>query len=158
MRARKPSAFAGEAQTKIKEWCRWEQPFTADELRFKRLSVVVDGLFDAVADDLAKSRELSNDGIVLWPDVEIKGATGKDFVDKRHQVLVTRGEAHLGDTVPYRRLKAAMDAWCALWLWPLDKADLLPDRRKFLMDLRMILEGGFLDSEALPEPASAETS
>lgn len=48
-----------------------------------------------------------------------------------------------GQRCGYKRLKTAMDAWCALWLWPLDKADLLPDRREFLEGMRLILDGGF---------------
>ena len=42
---------------------------------------------------------------------------------------------------PYARLKAAMDYWCALWFWPIDKADLLPSRSEFLFDMSLILEG-----------------
>ena len=43
---------------------------------------------------------------------------------------------------PYARLKAAMDYWCALWFWPIDKADLFPSRQEFFMELSLILEGG----------------
>ncbi len=43
---------------------------------------------------------------------------------------------------PYARLKAAMDYWCALWFWPIDKASMLPTRQEFFMDLSLILEGG----------------
>lgn len=43
---------------------------------------------------------------------------------------------------PYARLKAAMDYWCALWFWPIDQADLLPNRQQFFMELSLILEGG----------------
>lgn len=43
---------------------------------------------------------------------------------------------------PYARLKAAMDYWCALWFWPIDKADLFPTRQEFFMELSLILEGG----------------
>ena len=42
---------------------------------------------------------------------------------------------------PYARLKFAMDYWCALWFWPIDKADLLPSRSEFLFDMSLILEG-----------------
>lgn len=42
---------------------------------------------------------------------------------------------------PYARLKAAMDYWCALWFWPIDKAELLPSRQEFFMELSLILEG-----------------
>ncbi|MCB0293494.1 MAG: hypothetical protein KDH97_24795, partial [Calditrichaeota bacterium] len=34
-----------------------------------------------------------------------------------------------------------MDYWCALWFWPLEKADLLPSRDEFLLEVKLILEG-----------------
>ena len=43
---------------------------------------------------------------------------------------------------PYARLKFAMDYWCALWFWPIEKADLLPNRETFIFDMSLILEGG----------------
>ena len=49
---------------------------------------------------------------------------------------------------PYRRLKLAMDYWCALWFWPMEKADLLPDREEFLTDLSLLLEFGMLQQLA----------
>ena len=42
---------------------------------------------------------------------------------------------------PYARLKFAMDYWCSLWFWPIDKADLLPKRSEFFFDMSLILEG-----------------
>lgn len=45
---------------------------------------------------------------------------------------------------PYARLKFAMDYWCALWFWPIDKADMLPSRSEFLFDMSLILEGGIV--------------
>ncbi|MDR2387835.1 MAG: N-6 DNA methylase, partial [Deltaproteobacteria bacterium] len=44
-------------------------------------------------------------------------------------------------TSPYARLKMAMDYWCALWFWPIEKAPLLPTRDEFLVDLSLILQG-----------------
>ena len=34
-----------------------------------------------------------------------------------------------------------MDYWCALWFWPIDKAELLPTRSEFIADMYLILEG-----------------
>lgn len=48
---------------------------------------------------------------------------------------------HMNNAGPYARLKAAMDYWCALWFWPIDKADLLPTRQIFFMEMYMILQG-----------------
>jgi hypothetical protein len=49
-----------------------------------------------------------------------------------------------------------MDAWCALWLWPLDKADMLPNRAEFLQGMAMILEGGFTPDGSLAAPSMDE--
>jgi hypothetical protein len=48
---------------------------------------------------------------------------------------------HMKNAGPYARLKFAMDYWCALWFWPIEKADQLPTRSEFLFDMSMILEG-----------------
>lgn len=48
---------------------------------------------------------------------------------------------HMKNAGPYARLRFAMDYWCALWFWPIDKADLLPDRETFLTEMGFILEG-----------------
>ena len=54
---------------------------------------------------------------------------------------------------PYARLKAAMDYWCALWFWPIEKADLLPSRQEFFMELSMILVGGISSIQKKKESA-----
>lgn len=48
---------------------------------------------------------------------------------------------HMKNAGPYARLRFAMDYWCALWFWPIDKVDLLPTRGEFLADMSFILEG-----------------
>jgi len=48
---------------------------------------------------------------------------------------------HMNNAGPYARLKAAMDYWCALWFWPIDKVDLLPDRQTFFFEMSLLLEG-----------------
>lgn len=44
----------------------------------------------------------------------------------------------------YARLKFAMDYWCSLWFWPIEKAEMLPSREEYLLDLSLILEGDIL--------------
>lgn len=41
---------------------------------------------------------------------------------------------------PYRRLKLAMDYWCSLWFWPIEKGKLLPTREQFIADLTLLLD------------------
>jgi hypothetical protein len=39
----------------------------------------------------------------------------------------------------YQRLKLVMDAWCALWFWPLENVGDLPTREGFLASARLLL-------------------
>lgn len=151
--------FAGEAQERIKAWRRGGffdklQPHEVKLLQ--KLSRITEGLFDIVAADLAKGRALSNDAITLWPGVEMPGQKGADFHEKERRKAKLIGEDHASNTLPYKRLKTAMDAWCALWLWPLDKADLLPSRQEFVNGMAMILEGGFTADGSLAAPSIEE--
>lgn len=152
--------FAEPYQEAIKEWRRngWERPLSETEAKMAlRLSKVVDELFEAVADDLAAARNSCNDPITIWPDKHMSGGGDGDFIRKQHHLSVLTGDEHLSNSVPYKRLKMAMDAWCALWLWPLDKAHLLPDRATWFNNLRFILEGGYFgDDEELDADGNAQ--
>jgi hypothetical protein len=39
----------------------------------------------------------------------------------------------------FQRLKLLMDTWCALWFWPLDRSDELPQRESFLAAASLLL-------------------
>jgi len=54
-------------------------------------------------------------------------------------------------TGPYRRLKLAMDYWCALWFWPIPQAGQLPSRQQFWNDLADIFMGVETEFEKPPE-------
>ena len=62
----------------------------------------------------------------------------------------------------YRRLKLVMDYWCALWFWPIERAEELPSREQFLQEVGAILgETEMLVSSSqqlalFPETQSAE--
>lgn len=151
--------FAGDAQDQIKTWRKggFFDKLQPHEIKLmQKLSRVTSELFEIVATDLSKSRVQSNDAITLWPEVEMPGQTGADFHEKERRKAKLIGEDHASNTLPYKRLKTAMDAWCALWLWPLDKADLLPSRQEFLNGMAMILEGGFTADGSLAAPSIEE--
>lgn len=46
----------------------------------------------------------------------------------------------------FMRLKMAMDYWCALWFWPIDKASEFPTLDEFLSDMGMLLSSEVLDT------------
>jgi hypothetical protein len=151
--------FAKLAQEKIKAWRKdgFFKKLEPHEIKLvQKLSRVAGALFDQVAEDLAKTRAAANDEITLWPDKVMPGNKQMDFHEKARLKARLVGEDHATNTLPYKRLKTAMDAWCALWLWPLDKADLLPGRAEFLQGMAMILEGGFTADGSLAAPSVAE--
>ncbi|MGJ8573376.1 MAG: hypothetical protein ACSHXI_22045 [Hoeflea sp.] len=153
--------LVGDAQEKIKEWrtgpkgaaakkakkesgdVDWLDPLTTDEVaQLQRLSTTVDDLFDQVADQLRKARAKANDQITLWPETTMPGATGLSYKDKIKDFRVLTGVEHVANSLPYQRLKTAMDMWCALFTWPLHQVDVLPSRFEWIMKLDMILTGG----------------
>lgn len=151
--------FAKDAQERIKTWRRdgFFKKLEPHEIKLvQKLSRIAEALFDEVAEGLARTRAAANDQITLWPDKVMPGNKRMDFRDKARLNAHLTGADHATNTLPYKRLKTAMDAWCALWLWPLDKADLLPSRSEFLQGMAMILEGGFTADGALAAQSVAE--
>lgn len=138
--------FAGDHQARIKAWRAggFFKPLESHEINLvQRLTKVADELFAIVASELARTRDAANDEITLWPNKTMSGAKGVGYQKK--EILKQRllGEDHAQNTLPFKRLKTAMDAWCALWLWPIEQADKLPSRQEFLEGMRILLEGGF---------------
>lgn len=151
--------FAKPAQDHIKAWRKagfFKELERHEVMLVQKLSRVAEALFDRVADDLAKTRAAANDAITLWPDKAIPGNSQMDFHQKEQLNAHLIGADHATNTLPYKRLKTAMDAWCALWLWPLDKAHLLPNRREFLEGMRLILDGGFSADGSLAMESTAD--
>ncbi|MCW8087666.1 N-6 DNA methylase [Sabulicella glaciei] len=151
--------FAKRAQDQIREWRKggFFKKLEPHEVKLvQKLSRIAEALFDQVAEDLAKTRAAANDEITLWPDKVMPGNKGMDFHEKARRNAQLIGADHATNTLPYKRLKTALDAWCALWLWPLDRADLLPSRAEFLQGMAMILEGGFTADGALAAPSVTE--
>jgi len=159
----RPQAFKTIASWK-KDFCA---PLDDNELRtLELLSQAVDRLWGEHTQMLAQDRKRTEDSYALWGQhIEEQHNTSTREKDD----IRTRGIFNTNARIasPYRRLKLAMDYWCALWFWPLDKVDQLPDRQKWLFDLNTILnsagtfefapeqEGLFASSE---QPDKAEQS
>ena len=129
-----------EAFRKIKAWKKaFCAPLDALELTtLQSLSEAVDRLWREHTQMLAQHHLRTEDTYPLW---------GQQQVEEHHtttrekDTLRTTGIFNTNARIasPYRRLKLAMDYWCALWFWPLDKVDELPDRQKWLFDLNTLL-------------------
>jgi len=140
-------ALVTEEMAAVKEWKKsFVQPFSRSEIQqLVKLSQAVDTLH---AEHVKKSRELrqmTRDPMDIYgqpPETgEITSVQQKDrLFEVEH---LSRG---LRQSTPYKRLKLAMDYWCALWFWPLEKADLLPDRAEAINDMINILLGGVFET------------
>lgn len=127
----------------MKDWNKkFTSPFTDDEVvTLLRLSAVIDELWEAQIQLRKEVGTKTQDALSIFgytDDAEDSHTTIRQK-DKIFSELYK--SEHMRNAGPYARLKFAMDYWCALWFWPIDKADLLPTRSKFLFDMSLILEG-----------------
>jgi len=129
-----------EAFKAIKDWKKaFCAPFEAQEIRtLQTLSDAVDRLWREHTQMLEQHRRRTEDSYPLWGQ---QGMAEHHTSTKEKDELRTTGIFNTNARIasPYRRLKLAMDYWCALWFWPLDKAEQLPERQKWLFDLNTIL-------------------
>jgi hypothetical protein len=127
-----------------KEVCR---PLNeADRAALARLSDAADRLWHKHAGLLAQIRRRTTDPLTVYGHTH--PLTGQDPTSTREKDRIWQKEMaseQVRAASPYRRLKLAMDYWCALWFWPLGETELLPDRDEWLTDLALLL-----DSDVLP--------
>ncbi|MFB9147099.1 hypothetical protein ACFFU2_11305 [Halomonas alkalicola] len=129
-----------EAFQTIKAWKKaFCAPLDDDEIRtLQSLSDAVDRLWREHTQMLAKDRSRTQDSYTLWGQ---EGGEERHISTQAKDDIRTSGifNTHARIASPYRRLKLAMDYWCALWFWPLERVNELPDRQKWLFDLNTIL-------------------
>jgi hypothetical protein len=137
IKALKPAAF-----NQFKQWRNaFTAPLSSDEIkRVQALSVATEQLWQQHAQELARVRAATCDELHVWPDPAANRAptstAQKDAAYQREMLSEAQKNAS-----PYRRLKLVMDAWCALWFWPLDKASELPSREHWWFVLETVLLG-----------------
>lgn len=145
----------------FEQFKQWRKAFTAplneDEiLRVQALSAAADQLWQQHSVELARVRAATNDELHVWPDPAANHAptstAQKDATYQREMLSEAQKNAS-----PYRRLKLAMDFWCALWFWPLDKADELPSREVWWFVLETVLLGSASLSNVMANDLFPET-
>ena len=146
----KDKVVKGLAPDEIKAINTWRKQFTkpfseSDVRLLQKLSDTIDRLWKGHTEQLRKLREQTTDPIGIYgrPAPEGAEATPTRIKDARHTQEILSENIRASSL--YRRLKLAMDYWCALWFWPIEKADLLPDRNEYLSDLQLILQGELID-------------
>ncbi|MDD2055073.1 class I SAM-dependent DNA methyltransferase [Pseudomonas putida] len=145
----------------FEQFKQWRKAFTAplsrDEIkRVQALSAATEQLWQQHAQELARVRAATCDELHVWPDPAANRAptstAQKDAAYQREMLSEAQKNAS-----PYRRLKLVMDAWCALWFWPLDKASELPSREHWWFVLETVLLGNASLSSALADDLFPET-
>lgn len=121
---------------------KFNSPYDEDDLvTLERLSDIIDNLWSAQIKLRKKVKEKTQDALSVFghPDTCVDSHT---TIRQKDRILseVYKSE-HMRNAGPYARLKFAMDYWCALWFWPIEKAELLPSRSEFFFDMSLILEG-----------------
>lgn len=131
----------------IKAWKRnFIKPFTLPEIaQLRKLSDAVDNLFAEHVKNSRDLRKATRDPLTVFGQPVTSGQP-TSVQDKDRIFAHIQLAAGLRKSTPYRRLKMAMDYWCALWFWPIEQADLLPEREEYLNDLINILLGGVFES------------
>ncbi|MGI5324454.1 Eco57I restriction-modification methylase domain-containing protein [Actinomadura nitritigenes] len=91
---------------------------TSQLRRLQALTQRAEYLWDLVVQRLTISEREISRAIDVW---------GADWIDQPENAVPKEKvyDDLTAPGTPYWRLKTVMDAWCALWFWPLDKAGLL---------------------------------
>ncbi len=132
----------------IKAMTEWNKKFTApynlsDIETLRGLSEVIDDLWNNQIKLRQTVEQETQDRLSVYGYSDT-ATDSHTTIRQKDQILSKLYKSeHMKNAGPYARLKFAMDYWCALWFWPIDKADLLPSRSEFLNDLNLILVGTF---------------
>jgi hypothetical protein len=145
---------------RIKAWRKeFIKPLAPSEIkRLKQLSEAIDKLWAEHTRLMKEDRERTEDPLVLWPETaaatELLSRAQKEQLRKKHVLNEDEDVA-----TPYRRLKLAMDYWCALWFWPITQSASLPSRDQWWLEIGAILEGNIVDLAIQPDlPVASEAA
>lgn len=130
----------------IKTINNWRKEFTAkydenDIQTLLSLSESIDDLWSRTVELRKKVKEATFEPLSVFGHDETEAGSHTTIREKDEIYKKLFKSEHMNNAGPYARLKAAMDYWCALWFWPIDKADLLPDRQTFFFEMSLLLEG-----------------
>lgn len=130
----------------IKAMVQWNkkfiEPITDDDvITLLRLSTAIDNLWEAQIKLRKEVGAKTKDVLSIYGHIDDAVDSHTTIRQKDRIYSELYKSEHMRNAGPYARLKFAMDYWCALWFWPIDKADLLPTRSEFLFDMSLILEG-----------------
>ncbi len=128
---------------KMKEWTKeFNKPLNNDEVdSLLILSQTIDELWEKQI-RFRKELEVKTRDVLSVFGHEDEAKDSHTSIRQKDAILtqIYKSE-HAKNAGPYARLKFAMDYWCALWFWPIEKAELLPTRSEFINEMNLILVG-----------------
>ena len=135
----------------IQDWRQeFFKPFSDQDIkRLQKLSEKIDELWQIHTTNLADLRARTTDPYDIF-EHQIDG----DRTPLSYKDRALSGELmseKISNASAYRRLKLVMDYWCALWFWPIDKANKLPSREEWFFDLDNLLLGDTLSTSTSDE-------
>lgn len=135
--------IAPEDAARIKAWRKeFTQPFNKpDAARLERMSDAVDRLWTEVVRERQLASAETTDRVPVWGEegAGVRSASSADDILIQDQEAMA--QAIEDSSSAYRRLKLVMDAWCALWFWPIEQSEQLPSRQEWLACLELVLLG-----------------
>lgn len=122
----------------------WTAPIgDADFKTLQRISGKIDVLLKEYFTNQLSIDKLTNNRNDIWDGIDhsasntlFKAEEQAESYAKKQQLFDTR---YRHDNA-YRKLKLAMDYWCALWFWEYDDAANLPTRQEFWGDIEALLD------------------
>ncbi|MCP4693430.1 MAG: SAM-dependent DNA methyltransferase, partial [Desulfobacterales bacterium] len=122
---------------------KWDQEEIAEA---SRICDLIDGHWKRYTRRRLAALEETACTSTVWPGPSGGEAAlvGSPTLKAREKVLAELESA----SGAFQRLKLLMDAWCALWFWPLEEVGSLPDRKAFLAAASLLL------GDRAPDPAT----
>lgn len=122
----------------------WTNPITEYEFQtLQRLSGKIDILLKEYYTDQLSIDKYTNNRKEIWDGIDHSDA--ESMFKEEEQAESYARKQQLFDTRyrrdnAYRKLKLAMDYWCALWFWEYDDAADLPTREEYWADIEALLD------------------
>lgn len=131
-----------EGINKIRKWNKaFNSKFSEEDLDFLGvISIGIDNLWQKWARKLQEIDDKTTDPYSIYGHEE-SDRKRSNYFEKKKQLEIARFGDGSFDSGEFARLKLIMDYWCALWFWPIQKADLLPSREEYFQQIRFILSG-----------------
>tara|TARA_R110001583_G_scaffold195331_1_gene371815 strand:- start:25014 stop:30044 length:5031 start_codon:yes stop_codon:yes gene_type:complete len=133
--------------TAINNWRKeFNKPWSDEhKSQLQRISRKIDDLWQEHTQSRSEQRKVTTDLQPVWP--YNTSAMAVSNMASKDQILQKAMEDGASS---YQRLKMVMDYWCALWFWPIDSYDDLPERDDYLFEIETLLDG-YIQPEAMEQ-------